>query len=178
MSPVVEVVVPPGFVDLKGPVEALAQAVMGAERLSGKVVIAFVDEQTIAGLNARYRGLCEATDVLAFRYLDDASVWVESGDDDTPKQPDAEGGALADLGELAVCPAVVCRYAADAGAEPGATLGWTIVHGILHLAGYDHETDEGQMRVRERELLGELEETLNRIRMPGPDFGPTRVASQ
>jgi probable rRNA maturation factor len=69
----------------------------------------------------------------------------------------AAAEACAALGELAVCPEVVRRYAAEEGREPGAALGWTLIHGALHLAGYDHETDQGEMRARERELLETLQ---------------------
>jgi probable rRNA maturation factor len=152
VSAAVEVIDPSGLEQVRGPVADLVEAVLDAEGLSG-VVVAFLDEPAIAGLNAHYRGLDEPTDVLSFRYADDASDWHEHSG-----RPPAGG---ADLGELAVCPAVVCRYAQEAGSDPGAQLGWAIVHGALHLAGYDHETDNGEMRSREQELLRGLGHLVN-----------------
>ena len=52
-----------------------------------------------------------------------------------------------------VCPRVVIRYAGEEGRDPVAQLGWTLIHGTLHLVGYDHETDQGEMREREQRLL-------------------------
>ena len=49
------------------------------------------------------------------------------------------------------------RYAAEEGREAIIQLGWTLIHGTLHLAGYDHETDQGEMREREQELLRRLD---------------------
>ena len=150
MGAAVEVVVPPEFEQVRGPLADLAAAALEAEGLSAPVVVSLVDERIIAGLNGRYRGVDGPTDVLSFRYADDSSAW--------PGEQDPSPG-----GEVAVCPAVVHRYALKEKEDPGRQLGWTVVHGILHLAGYDHETDRGEMRRREQELLRELEPLLGAL---------------
>ena len=90
----------------------------------GHVAIEFVDEQRISELNARYRGRRRPTDVLSFP-VDGAE----------PLQGARE------LGDVVICLAhtVDVREA--------------IVHGVLHLLGMDHETDDGEMLALQRELL-------------------------
>ena len=100
---------------------------------SGEVGLAFVDERRIAELNAEHRGKRSATDVLSFPI--DGRAPIPEG---VPRQ----------LGDLVVCPAV-----ASAEGTPIATL---LVHGALHLVGYDHETDDGAMLARQNELLSEV----------------------
>ena len=138
----VEVVTPPGLEPLAGPAADLVKAVLAAEGARGSVVVAFVDEGTIAELNARYRDREEPTDVLSFRRADGEADWPE---------PCRKGSA--ELGELGVCLPVVRRYAGEEGGDPGRQLGWTLIHGVLHLLGYDHEDDDGHMRGRETSLL-------------------------
>ena len=99
----------------------------------GEVGVIFVDEQRIAELNATYRGKPAATDVLSFPI--DGTEQVPAG---LPRQ----------LGDLVVCPAV-----ASAEGTPIATL---LVHGALHLVGYDHEQDDGEMLARQQQLLGKV----------------------
>lgn len=140
MSASVEVVDRVGLGAVKGPVGALVSAVLAMEGGTGAVVVAFVTEEAMAGLNIRYRGLKGATDVLSFPEAGAASEW--------PAGPE--------LGEVVVCPAVVARYAAEDGLDSRGQLGWTLIHGLLHLLGYDHEVDEGEMRRREQELLERL----------------------
>jgi probable rRNA maturation factor len=132
-----------------GPVAAVAERVLAVEGAFGSVVVAFVDEERIAELNARYR-MPGSTDVLSFRAEDETEDW-----------PDTL--APAELGEVVICPAVVRRYAIEEGVSEGEQLGWTLVHGVLHLLGYDHETDHGEMRAREQELLRCLAPLIGRL---------------
>jgi probable rRNA maturation factor len=90
----------------------------------GHVALEFVDERRIAELNARYRGLQEPTDVLSFPI---------DGRDGPP--------IARELGDVVICLA----HTAD--------VREAIVHGVLHLVGMDHETDEGEMLALQRELL-------------------------
>jgi probable rRNA maturation factor len=122
-----------------GPVVDLVKAVLDLEEVTGSIVVALVDESTIEQLNSRFRGLPEPTDVLSFRYADDPNGWA--------------GPSEADVGEIIVCLAVVRRYAIEEDVTEARQFGWTLVHGALHLAGYDHESDQGEMRARERDLL-------------------------
>jgi rRNA maturation RNase YbeY len=129
---------------------------MAAERASGTVVIAFVDESEIAGLNACYRGLDEPTDVLSFSYIDADGEWpvqlsappgvdVDISDDDR----------LPDLGEVVVCPAVVLRYALEDGDDPAA-IGVAVLHGVY--ISWDMITNTTMRDARAwQALLGELD---------------------
>lgn len=113
---------------------AAVRSALAAEGVqSGEVGVAFVDERRIAELNAKHRGKPSATDVLSFPI--DGRALIPEG---IPRQ----------LGDLVVCPAV-----ASAEGTPIATL---LVHGALHLVGYDHETDGGAMLARQNELLSEV----------------------
>jgi probable rRNA maturation factor len=113
---------------------AAVRSALAAEGVqSGEVGVAFVDERRIAELNAEHRGKPSATDVLSFPI--DGRALLPDG---VPRQ----------LGDLVVCPAV-----ASAEGTPIATL---LVHGVLHLVGYDHETDGGAMLARQNELLAEV----------------------
>lgn len=152
MSIRVDVAVEPGLEKIRGPVRDLVKAVLAAERASGLVSVAFVDEQQMTELNTLYRGLDSATDVLSFRQADSGVEW-----------PDPTKGKEADLGEVLVCPRVVGRYAYEEGGDPDTQLGWTILHGALHLLGYDHEKDGGRMREREQVLLKQLDRQVRAV---------------
>jgi probable rRNA maturation factor len=113
---------------------AAVRSALAAEGVdSGEVGLAFVDERRIAELNSEHRGKPSATDVLSFP-IDGRTLLPEG----VPRQ----------LGDLVVCPAV-----ASAEGTPIATL---LVHGALHLVGYDHEADGGAMLARQNELLSEV----------------------
>jgi probable rRNA maturation factor len=173
---VVEVVDQAGLGPAKALVISLVEAVLGAENVAGTVVVAFVDEPTIAALNEQYRALSEPTDVLSFRYADAAAspdaFWPEEFGAAGGKEAAMAGseplsaGPTLDLGEVIVCPAVVRHYARSDGVDPGQQLAWTLVHGTLHLVGYDHERDEGEMREREKALLRELDRLVRAILFP------------
>ena len=92
------------------------------------VAVEYVAASRIAALNERHRGKAEATDVLSFP-IDGADP-----DADVPGRP-------RELGDVVICPA----HTAD--------LREAIVHGMLHLLGMDHETDDGEMFALQRELL-------------------------
>ncbi len=133
----------------------LVEAVLSAEGRQGCISVALVGEAAIAGLNRRYRGRSGATDVLSFAEEETGDRW--------PEPPDASGGdedavVCPSLGEMIICPAVVSRYAQEEGSSLERQLAWTIIHGTLHLLGYDHERDQGEMRRREQQLLERLSE--------------------
>ena len=120
-------------VDEPAAAEAVRAALVAEGVAAAEVGIIFVDEPRIAELNATYRGKPAATDVLSFPIDGDGPL-----PDGMPRQ----------LGDLVVCPAV-----ASAEGTPIATL---LVHGALHLVGYDHEHDDGAMLARQHELLREV----------------------
>lgn len=148
----VETTALPGGLGARRSVRDLVRAVMTSEGAGGVVAVAFVDEIEMVALNERYRGLSEPTDVLSFSAEDEEDGW-----------PDPVGERAEDRGEVVVCPAVVERYAQEKDGDPETQLGWTIVHGVLHLLGYDHEKDDGEMRARERSLLVELDPKIRAV---------------
>lgn len=151
----------------------LARLVLESERddkkLWGEAELSmlFVDEATMADLNERFLGREGPTDVLAFP-LDDEIV--ESG-----RQPDQGGrgpGAPVEpsdapvlIGDVVICPAIALRQAPEHDSTIDDELALLVVHGVLHLLGFDHEDeDEAEsMEARERELLVRFREADGEI---------------
>ena len=104
----------------------------------GSVSIAIVSDAVMRGLNRRFRGKDKATDVLSF--LPDLAL---------------QGGGDARrrfLGDLAIARGVATRQARQFGHSVQTELQILALHGLLHLMGYDHETDRGQMGRLEDQL--------------------------
>ena len=108
-------------------------------RARGTVSIAVVRDASVRELNRRYRHKNVATDVLSF-----------------PAQEPGE------LGDVVIALGVATRQAADAGHSLATEFRVLALHGLLHLLGYDHERDDGQMRRLEQRLrrAGGLREGL------------------
>jgi probable rRNA maturation factor len=121
--------------DLPADVEQLADLARGALRAEGVVdaelSISLVTEEEIAELHLRYLDDPGPTDVLSFPQ-----------DEEVP----AEGGSRI-LGDVVICPAVAARRNPDLGSE----LRLLLVHGILHLLGYDHEEEEERRAMWDRQ---------------------------
>lgn len=100
--------------------------------------IALVDDDEMAHLNEQYRGIAGPTDVLSFG-CDDPCVSV--GDEPIM------------LGDVIIAPAVAERQAAELGTTIESELNLLLVHGILHLLGYDHEADEDAAAMQAREVV-------------------------
>ena len=114
-----------------------------AADVRGEVTVRIVDEGESAGLNTRYRGKKGPTNVLSF-----AAQAPEA----------ARGRELLPFGDLVICAEVVEREAREQGKALAAHWAHMVVHGALHLQGYDHETkrDAHIMEARETALLTEL----------------------
>jgi probable rRNA maturation factor len=141
---------------------ALAQDVLTAEGVEGDVELSllFVDEATIAELNARFMDAEGPTDVLAFP-IDDPVVAGRWPDASTagPDRDDPEPGDMPLLlGDVVVCPAVAQRQAPEHASSYDDELALLVVHGVLHVLGHDHaEPDEtAVMQARERALLDQF----------------------
>ena len=93
----------------------------------GHLAIELVDEQRIQGLNREHREKDEPTDVLSFPI-----------DEDEPVAGPRE------LGDVVICP------------EHTQDMVEAVVHGVLHLCGYDHETDSGEMLALQARVLASL----------------------
>lgn len=114
--------------------------------LRGEVTLRIVGDAESAELNARYRRKPGPTNVLAFP----AAAAAPGGAGGTPLD-----GEPPPAGDVVVCAPVVAREAAEQGKASDAHWAHIVVHGGLHLAGYDHEApaDAERMEARERELL-------------------------
>jgi probable rRNA maturation factor len=109
-----------------------AQSAVG---LRGEVTVLLTTDAGIRGLNRRFRKKNKATDVLSFP-VDDVSF-----------------GAA---GDLAISVETAARQAAEQGHRLSMELRVLMLHGMLHLAGYDHESDAGEMARKERRLRTKL----------------------
>ncbi len=105
---------------------------IAAELSEGDIELTFTDDETIRRMNKEHRGIDRPTDVLSFPLQ---------------KVP------FAPLGEIVIS----VEYAADKASQYGHSLDDEIallfIHGLLHLLGFDHETDEGRMRRKEEEVI-------------------------
>ncbi|MDO9449765.1 MAG: rRNA maturation RNase YbeY [Rugosibacter sp.] len=105
--------------------------------LPAEITVRFVDAAEGQALNHHWRGKDYATNVLSFPYQQEPMLH----------------------GDLVICSSVVLREAAEQNKQPEARFAHLIVHGMLHLQGFDHETsaaDATLMETREREILSLL----------------------
>ena len=105
--------------------EACVLAAASAGIEDGHVAVEFVDEVRITELNAEHRGKGSPTDVLSF-----------------PVDEDGAAAGPRELGDVVICP------------EHTEDLLEAVVHGVLHLTGMDHETDDGEMLALQAEIMG------------------------
>lgn len=121
----------------------------------GEVSLHITGDETVRILNAEYRGLDETTDVLSFSAAY-AGHW--EGEGDGPAAPDTADFILPPdaplpLGEIIVSWPQARRQAVARGVGPRWELAALVVHGALHLIGYDHEQPQDAARMRARENL-------------------------
>jgi probable rRNA maturation factor len=104
------------------------------------VTVAFVSDHAMRELNRRWRGKRGTTDVLSF----------PSGQDEFEK---AEGLSL---GDVVISAEQAARQAAEHGLDFDGEVAQLILHGLLHLCGFDHEKDNGEMNALELKLRRRL----------------------
>jgi probable rRNA maturation factor len=106
---------------------AAAEAALRAAGLNdGHLAVELADSRRMRELNRRYRGRVEPTDVLSF-----------------PVDGSRPSAGPRELGDVVICP------------EQTSDLEEAVVHGVLHLAGFDHEADQGEMLALQRCALAE-----------------------
>jgi probable rRNA maturation factor len=118
-----------------------AEAALANEsRESVSLSVRIVDEAEIQDLNNRYRNKPKPTNVLSFPFEDPPGVVSD------------------ELGDVVLCAPVVRREAAEQGKEVAAHWAHLLVHGVLHLCGHDHQTDDEaeQMEREEIRILANL----------------------
>lgn len=124
-------------------VARVVEAVLAAERVGDiEVGVVFIDADAMQELNRQHRAQDAPTDVLSFP--------IDSDDDQV------FAGVPRMLGDVVICVPVLIDQAAEQEVTPGEELTDLLVHGVLHLLGYDHEADDGEMLARQDEIVGEL----------------------
>lgn len=128
-------------IDLKYWREYIVRATNDVVEAAGKsLTIAFVSDKKMRVLNAAYRGKNKTTDVLSFPY--------------EPDQFDEDADYL---GDIVISLDQAERQAAENHLDFETEIKQLILHGILHLCGYDHETDNGEMNEKELKLRAKLD---------------------
>ncbi len=131
------------------PLELFLQRVKSELGLDeARVTVCLVSDPEIARMNEMFRKKKGPTDVLSFpTVLRRRPVWRR-------RSKTAKAGDY--LGDIAISPATARRYARKNGRKLSSELRVLILHGLLHLLGYDHETDRGEMDRVERKLRKRL----------------------
>jgi len=112
-----------------------AAAALGARARGREISVSLVGAARSRALNARYRGRDHATNVLSF-----------------PAPARGAAGSAGLMGDLVICPAVLRAEARAQHKSARAHWAHLVVHGVLHLAGYDHERDDDAQRMERREV--------------------------
>jgi probable rRNA maturation factor len=112
---------------------AMRESKVEGLRSKVEVSVLFCGDRAMRALNRRYRGMDAPTDVLAFP---------------------AETGGL--LGDIVISIPCASRQARRRGESPAREIDRLLLHGFLHLSGYDHETDDGEMNALEKNLRRKL----------------------
>ena len=101
--------------------------------------LVFISDRRMKELNSFFRGKDSTTDVLSF-----------------PHEPDEFDTDKNNLGDIVISAEQAERQAKENGLTLENEIKQLILHGVLHLCGYDHETDDGEMNARELELRDKL----------------------
>ncbi len=163
-----------GFVDRRGlTAEVEDHAGPAAQRLwsrlaaavgpsEWRVDVVLVEDGAMTVLNGRYRGAAEVTDVLSFSYLEESGTGrpdLAAGRQDARRDLWRSGpvaGVEEPVGEVLVAPEFVARRCRERGWSVEHEMALLVVHGLLHVLGWEHaeEADRADMRAREAEILG------------------------
>ena len=123
-----------------------------AAGLRGPINVMVTTNSAVRTLNREFRGKNSATDVLSF--------------------PPPSGNKTASAGEIAISADIAAHNAACLGHSPAAEIKILALHGILHLAGFDHERDNGQMARKEIALRRRLNLPVALIERAHPAHAP------
>jgi probable rRNA maturation factor len=135
----------------------LAERVLASEGVRGhaELSLLFVNAEEMAALNQEFLGQTGPTDVLAFP-IDGELVEVDDGPGPHRRGPDRPPPDPGDLplllGDVVVCPSVAVAQADAHAGSIDDELALLVVHGILHVLGYDHALSDEAARMRDREL--------------------------
>ncbi len=135
---------------------AQASRVLHGEGIEGaNLSLHITDDETVQRLNRDFRGYDQATDVLSFGLSERAKPATD--DEDSFAGFVLPPEAASELGEVIIAYPTAARQAAEHCRDTGCELAHLLIHGILHLLGYDHHEpeEEREMRSRENALLSE-----------------------
>jgi probable rRNA maturation factor len=122
-----------------------------AARLKGGVNVLLTKSSEMKSLNRRFRKKDKTTDVLSF-----------------PAAPEIQKQLA---GDIAISADIATKNARLLGHSPSEEIKILVLHGILHLRGYDHECDNGEMQRREKQLRAKLRLPLGLIERSSGDIG-------
>lgn len=133
------------------PIRGFADKLITAvdETENGTLSVAFVSDRRMRELNKFFRGKDSTTDVLSFPHEPDEFL----------SESTAVAGDLSQadfLGDIVISAEQAQRQAKENGLTLENEIKQLILHGLLHLCGYDHEADSGEMNARELELRDNL----------------------
>ena len=117
--------------------ELTKRDVLSAEKAKLELTLVFLDTTPAKKINWQFRGKDYATDVLSFETMEEGS-----------------------LGELVMCPQVLQKQAEEHKLSFNLELGYMILHGVLHLLGYDHEKSEDEAK----KMLGIQDAVFEKLR--------------
>src|SRR5262245_24381965 len=121
---------------------ALSRAVLDRiGRTEAVLTVTFIRDRAMRRLNRDYRGIDGPTDVLSFAYHEEEAPACDK---------------TSHIGDVVISVETAGRYARELGLSFDREIEFLVIHGALHLAGYDHETDNGEMNRLERKLRKEL----------------------
>src|SRR5262245_15063037 len=127
----------------RGRVAGLSRAALDRiGRAEAVLTVTFIRDHAMRRLNRDYRGIDRPTDVLSFAYHDDGET--------------AACDETSHIGDVVISVETAAAYARELGLSFDREIEHLVIHGALHLAGYDHETDNGEMNKLERKLRKEL----------------------
>lgn len=122
----------------------------------GHFSVAFVSDKRMKELNKFFRGKDSTTDVLSFPHKPDVFETSEGGDFEVTGILGSTEGFHVFLGDIVISLEQAQRQAKENKLTFEREIKQLILHGALHLCGYDHETDNGEMNARELELREKL----------------------
>ena len=133
--------------------DMLRKAASACTQLDVEISLSFVSLDEIHTLNREYRGVDRPTDVLSFPMFGS----IEELEEACALQ-DGEDGQEVPLGDVVICMDKIKEQAEEFGHSTERETVYLFTHSVLHLLGYDHETEEDKrvMRAREEEIMEEL----------------------
>jgi probable rRNA maturation factor len=121
-------------------------------RARGDVSLALVSDAVMRRLNRQFRGVDHATDVLTFPAAPDRGAGRPARGAPPPRGFPGPRHPIPRLGDIAIAMGVARRQAHRMGHSLDVEVRILALHGLLHLLGYDHETDRGEMHRTEERL--------------------------